>query len=133
MDFNKLTLFAGMAERMRYLGQRQTIIAQNIANANTPGYHARDMKPMDFANVLAAQNSGVTMARTNPAHLGGNGAAFDFAVKEKTRGYETTISGNNVVLEEEMQKLGDTSASYEQTTALYKKISDMVKLASGSR
>lgn len=133
MDYSKLSLFAGAAERMRFLGERQSVIAQNIANANTPGYHARDLKPVDFANVLAHENTRVEMARTHPGHIAPANFPLNFKEQEKRRGYETTISDNNVVMEEEMQKMSDTSMSYQETTALYRKISDMVGLATGNR
>src|SRR5689334_10223925 len=101
MDYGKLGLFAGISERMRYLSERQSLIAQNIANANTPDYHAKDLKPVDFSNVLAKENGKMQMAATQPGHMQPASASGRFDQAEKRDGFETTISGNNVVMEEE--------------------------------
>jgi flagellar basal-body rod protein FlgB len=131
VDYNKLTLFHGMTERMRYLSERQNVIAQNIANANTPGYIAKDLKPVDFANVLASHESKIDLAVTNKAHIR-PALESDFKTVRKKKSFETTINGNNVVLEEQMQKMSETSGSFQETTALYKKMTDIVRLATGA-
>ena len=48
MDLKKLTLFRMMSDRMDWLTQRQQVLSQNVANADTPQYGARDLKPIDF-------------------------------------------------------------------------------------
>lgn len=131
MDYANLTLFHGLAERMRYLSERQNLIAQNIANANTPDYTAKDLKPVDFANVLAHHEGKLNMAITNPAHIS-PALQSNFAAVQKTKSFETTLSGNNVVIEEQMQKLAQNTSDYQETTALYKKLAGLVKLATGA-
>lgn len=133
MDYGKLGLFAGISERMRYLAERQSLIAQNIANANTPEYRAQDLKPVDFSNVLAKENGKLQMAATQAGHLQPASTSGRFDKMEKRDGFETTISGNNVVMEEEMKKMSDTSLNYQETTALYKKMTDIMRLATGNR
>lgn len=118
---------------MRYLGERQSLIAQNIANANTPDYRAQDLKPVDFSNVLAKENGKLQMAATQAGHMQPASGGGHFDSFEKRNGFETTISGNNVVMEEEMQKMSDTNLNYQETTALYKKMTDIVRLAIGNR
>lgn len=131
MDYNKLTIFHGMTERMRYLSERQNVLAQNIANANTPGYLARDLKPVDFANVLAHHEGKLQMAITDPGHIR---PPLETSFKElkKRKSFETTINGNNVVLEEQMQKLSENNSNFQETTALYRKMAEIVRMATGA-
>ena len=78
MEPGDIPLFAMLKGRLGYLSDRQRVIAENVANANTPGYQARDLKPFSFqAHVQAATGSaaasGVTapgmMAVTQPGHM----------------------------------------------------------------
>ena len=52
MDLNKLTLFRLMKGQMGWLSRRQEVLAQNVANADTPGYKPRDLAPLDFEQML---------------------------------------------------------------------------------
>ncbi len=133
MDFAKLELFAAMRERMDYLSERQTLIAQNIANANTPGYQARDLRPVDFADLVARRYRNLKLEQTSPMHIGAPPPETDFQTLNKRKGFETTIMGNNVVLEEEMKKMSDVNMDYQSTTNLYRKTMDMFRLAGGGR
>ena len=131
VDYNNLTLFHGLTERMRYLGERQNLLAQNIANANTPGYVAKDLKPVDFANVLASHEGKLQMAVTNPAHIH-PAMESNFKSVLKSKSFETTLNGNSVVIEEQMQKLSENESNFQETSALYRKMIGIVKLATGS-
>ena len=53
MDGSSVPLLSLLTTRMSWLSGRQSVLAQNVANADTPGYQARDMKPMDFAALVA--------------------------------------------------------------------------------
>lgn len=52
MDLNKLTLFRLMKGQMGWLNRRQEVLAQNVANSDTPGYKPRDLAPLDFEQML---------------------------------------------------------------------------------
>ena len=131
MDYQNLALFHGLSERMRYLSERQNILAQNIANANTPGYIAQDLKPVDFANVLAHHEAKLKMAITDPSHIV-PALESNFKSIKKHKSFETTINGNNVVMEEQMQKLSENSNNFQETAALYRKMIGLVRLATGA-
>src|SRR3546814_14076552 len=45
-------LFSLLGKRMDWLGQRQKVLAQNIANADTPDYVPRDLKPQEFRRMV---------------------------------------------------------------------------------
>jgi flagellar basal-body rod protein FlgB len=112
------------------------VVAQNIANADTPKYASRDIKAFDFQAELRRErhqgNPGtvpVNMTVTDPKHIAkaGAGANRDFRVTEDRRPYETAPDGNQVVLEEQMLRMNETQASHSAMTSLYKKHIAMFK------
>lgn len=133
MDFTKIPLFSAMNRRMTWLGQRQELLAQNIANADTPGYVAQDFKPQDFGDVLKSASGGapLRMAATASGHIGFASADGRPPRSEKTPGPEKLLSGNAVTLEEEMMKTAQTAMDFQLTTNLYKKHISMIKTALG--
>lgn len=129
MDFSKLPLFSAMSRRMAWLGQRQQVLAQNIANADTPGYIAQDLKEPKFSDLLQGSGSRVTMAATAPGHIGGQPART--MTVEKSSDSERTASGNTVVLEDQMMKVSQTTMDFQLTTNLYRKHLAMIKTVLG--
>ncbi|MFN4281253.1 MAG: flagellar basal body rod protein FlgB [Alphaproteobacteria bacterium] len=133
MDFTKIPLFSAMNRRMSWLGQRQELLAQNVANADTPGYVAQDFKPQDFSDVLKSAGSGapLRMAATASGHIGFVSETGRAPRAIKTPGPEKLMSGNAVTLEEEMMKTAQTAMDFQLTTNLYKKHISMIKTALG--
>ena len=132
MDLGKLTLFKLVGAKMSYLGERQKVLAQNIANADTPSYRPSDLKAMDFQAVLRGDQR-VKMAATHRVHLAGTGRDNRFDVEKAAFGksYETAPNGNSVVLEEQMLKTADVQASYMLAANLYQKNLGMLRTAIG--
>ena len=128
MDLNKIPLFASLTRRMDWLNQRQRVLAQNIANADTPGYTAHDLKPLDFRDFLDGRR--VQMAATDTKHIGFNKRQQgDFrSVKDKET-YDKSPDKNTVVLEEQLIQVAESRMDYEMMTNLYKKHLGMLKLA----
>ncbi len=134
MDFGKLTLMRMMSVKMGYLSERQDILSQNIANVDTPGYQARDLKELDFKRMAAMQSTKLKM-RTN-SHLHVNGfpkIPDDYRDEKMRKTYETTPVENNVVAEEQMAKVAETQMEYQMVTNLYKKTTSLFKTAIGNR
>lgn len=129
MDLSKQTLFKMISERMAYLGQRQKVLAQNIANANTPNYQARDLKPLSFKDAVRNEMHRVTPVMTQANHLPPVTKPEPFAVEKQKRPYETSLDKNGVVLEEQAQKLSQNSGDFSATTAIYRKYLTMFKIA----
>ncbi len=91
-----------------WLSARGAVVAANIANANTPGYKARDVAP--FAEMLSG--SGLSLAGTNAGHMRPD-LETRSAVASKEKGADgATLSGNSVRLEEQLMNVGDVSRSY---------------------
>ncbi|MDE2134860.1 MAG: flagellar basal body rod protein FlgB [Alphaproteobacteria bacterium] len=135
MEVSNIPLLSMLKDRMAWLSQRQNVLSQNVANADTPGYVARDLKPVDFEQALknvTSQNrfSGGLMT-DDPHHIaiasqsGGNFTDFD------APDVEANPSGNSVSLEQEMIKVSDTQAQFQAATNLYAKTISMMKTAIG--
>ncbi len=130
MDLSKLGIFRLMRDKMAWHGQRQEVLAQNIANADTPEFKPRDLVDFDFRKEMR-KASQMDVAATSAQHLSGTipkGADF----KDGARGaYETAPDGNQVVLEEQMMKLGQNAVDYQTITNLYRKQLAMLRTAIG--
>jgi flagellar basal-body rod protein FlgB len=131
MDYSSLPLFGLMKAKLNYASTRQGMLAQNIANTDTPGYRAKDVKEPDFSNVLA-QQSGLQMTKTSTKHMGSQTGAVNMNVITRDSTYEQSPTGNNVVIEEEMQRVAQNQAEYQKTLNLYHKTVTMFKTALGS-
>jgi flagellar basal-body rod protein FlgB len=131
MDLGNLGLFKLMSRKMGWLTQRQEVLAQNVANADTPEYKGRDLKPFTFRDALADSRR-MTPVSTNAAHLKGTVATGGVDKEQRVRNpYETAPDGNNVVIEEQMMKLSQTGMDYQTITNLYKKQVGLLKTAMG--
>lgn len=127
-----LNIIGMLKVKMEYDAQRQKVLAQNIANIDTPGYRAEDLKPLEFKNVLATETSHVPMAVTSPMHITGNkGGAERFVVEHSRNTFERTPTGGTVVLEEQMMKVAQNATDYQMTTSLYKKVGNLFRQALG--
>ena len=120
-------LMAMLKNDMSYQTQRQTVLSQNIANLDTTGYQAVDIKKPDFAKMAETAQGKLQMARTSGKHLdgtlpGGTGLA---TTKDKD-GFEVTPQGNNVSLEQEMAKINDTGMEFNMASNMYKKYNTML-------
>ena len=133
MDLNKLTLFGMVKGRMGWLARRQEILAQNVANADTPKYKPRDLKPLNFQDMMKKQQqTQLNAVTTSPMHMtGARRSTSPFADEENRTPYETAPDGNAVVLEEQMGKIGETQMQYQLTNELYRKHMGMIKIALG--
>jgi flagellar basal-body rod protein FlgB len=123
-----VNLFQLAAQQSRWLAVRQSAVAGNVANANTPGYLAVDVEP--FEKVL--DKTGVTMASTQSGHLTGQATEAGFAVRANEQDPSLLPSGNSVVLENELLKAGEIHRQFELNTAIVKAFHRMLMLTSKS-
>lgn len=132
MDMTDIPLFSMLRSRLGYLSDRQRLIAQNVANAETPGYAPNDLKPFTFDTAMKAHMTGA-MAVTQPGHMAlptsASGGAQQKFKAQKIRDSETTLDGNSVVLEEEMMKMSDARMSYDAAISFYQKSLNMLRMA----
>ncbi len=134
MNSTAIPLLDMLRERMSYLNARQDVLSQNVANADSPGYAARDLKPMAFDELLKRANGGAsdtTLTTTDPHHIPlSAGQESDFAGADSPD-TEASPNGNTVSLEQEMIKVSDTQAQYQAATNLYSKALTMMRTAIG--
>jgi flagellar basal-body rod protein FlgB len=110
---------------------RQRVIAENVANANTPGFTPSDISRSQFERVLSGQAGAsaglrVTDARHYGAAPSGVAAQVD---PERTPDSETTANGNSVVIEEQMVRANENRMRYESALSLYQKSLNMIRMA----
>jgi flagellar basal-body rod protein FlgB len=120
------SLFDLAQTKLAWLDKRQSLLAQNIANADTPGYQARDIAP--FADSLAQAQDALAPTRTSPLHLAGTEDDAGFALD---RPPARAIDGNSVQLDVELTKVADTNASQELVSDLYSKYLSLYQTALG--
>ncbi|WP_181707504.1 flagellar basal body rod protein FlgB [Chthonobacter rhizosphaerae] len=135
MGISDLTVMRAIREKLKFHEQRQTVLADNVANASTPGFRGRDLKAPDFFRVAAAGNppAGVAPAVTNAAHLPGRVSTAKAFKDEAVAGYEVTPDGNAVVLEEQMMKISQNQMDFQMATSLYQRSVGLLKTAIGKR
>jgi flagellar basal-body rod protein FlgB len=143
MTTQDLTVLQAAISKMHWNEARQKVLSQNIANADTPGYAPNDIKPLDFKELLkgstssgsvAAASSGggnVQLATTNSMHIALDGASAasggNAKPKKEKDPYETSPSGNSVILEEQLLKMNQNSIDHHLSTTIYQKNIDMLK------
>ena len=141
MGPDDIPLFAMLKSRMGYLSQRQKVIAQNVANGDTPDYQPRDLKAYSFKASLASQTSdqpyrggpvgptatsGIQMIATSASHMAPSKAPSIWRSPEGPDS-ETTLDGNSVTLEDQMLKMTDARMNYDAAVGFYQKSMQMLK------
>jgi flagellar basal-body rod protein FlgB len=123
-----LPLLSQIRGRLTWLDERQRVIAENVANADTPGYVGRDLsQPTDFAAALR-DGGGLRMTRTSAMHIAPAGSTARFEATAAPDS-ETTLDGNSVVVEEQMLKMAESRMAYDAAIGLYQKSMQMLRMA----
>jgi flagellar basal-body rod protein FlgB len=127
-----LPLLTAIKGRLAYHQNRQKVLAENVANADSPGFKPRDLKPFDLTMAALRQADDGQPARTQPGHLLGSGGSGATGTR-RAGPFETRPSGNAVSLEEEMMKLSQNNSDYQLAATLYGKSLSYLRLALGKR
>jgi len=144
MTLDQIPLFAMLKSRMGYLSERQTVISENVANSDTPGYTPRDLQPFKISMptstsgatggglaMTPVQSSGASMSGI-PIQAGSTSASASITQAWKVQDApdsEARLDGNKVVLEEQMMKLNDARTSYDAAVSFYQKSMGLIELA----
>ncbi len=141
----QLPLVEALKTKMRWHEARQSVLAENVSNADTPRFKARDLKAPDFSGlngVMAGGRTGslamaapVSVAATDPGHLQGRefSAADGFRDLGRKGDFEVRPSGNAVDLEAEMVKSSENQIDFQAATAFYQKSLDLIRTAIGKK
>ncbi|WP_295691725.1 flagellar basal body rod protein FlgB [uncultured Maricaulis sp.] len=133
-------VLALLRQSMSFHSDRQQVIAENIANANTPGYTPRDLDESDFHAALRSQMGdrssaprgaiGLTTTRAGhiPASTGASASSASWEPIDSPDS-ETTVNGNSVVIEEQMVRAQENRMRYESALTLYQKSLGLLRTA----
>lgn len=130
MSISDLQLFQALKSKMQWHQTRQGVLAENVANADTPGFAGKDLKAYSFQEALAARTVGLQTSRTSTAHLVGSMMRESGGVeRDEATGFEITPDGNTVVLEEQMMKVTENQMDYQTVASLYQKGLGLIRTA----
>jgi flagellar basal-body rod protein FlgB len=131
----ELPLLSAIKSRLHFHQARQKMLAENVANADTPGFKPRDLKPFDLMLAMerGGQGNAAGPATTQAGHIGGASAGGAGLANRRAQVFESTPSGNAVNLEDEMLRLSQNTSDYQLATTLYSKSLSYLRLALGKR
>jgi flagellar basal-body rod protein FlgB len=134
MPISNIPIFSMLRTRMQWHQERQRILAENVANADTPKFQPRDLAPpkLDPARPGPAIAS-LALARTGPGHIASPGATSTAFQLDRRGGFEIRPTGNAVSLEDEMLKVANNQMDFQAATALYTRGLGLIKSALGRR
>jgi flagellar basal-body rod protein FlgB len=132
MAISGLPIFSMLRTKMHWHQERQRLLAENVAHADTPFFKPRDLKEPEFGRPQASA-SAVGLVRTNAAHIAGAGLTPPKFRADRPGGFETRPAGNAVSLEDEMLKVAANQMDYQQASTLYAKSLGLVRTALGKR
>ena len=140
MDFASIPIFNVMKAKLGYMSERQAVLAQNVANADTPRYRARDVTAPDFKTIAKTYSSAsgklvpkLSLLRTDAQHIQPQPKlSSPYQSFERPMTDELNPNGNNVVIEEEMAKVAENQAEYQKVLTLYGKTISLFKIAIGN-
>ncbi len=140
MGIGDLGTMSALKTRMQWHQARQRLIAENVANADTPRFKAKDLAQPQMpaaGRSSAAAAAGavapvVTMAMTEPGHIAPRGGTGAFKAGDK-HNFEVTPSGNAVDLEEQMTKSAENQLDYQTAASLYQQSLSLLRTALGRK
>ncbi len=117
MSISDTPYFALLRARLDFLGDRQRLIAENIANASTPGFTPRDVDAAAFDKAMErASKHGGDVTRVSARTISRPDS-------------ETTLDGNSVVLEDQAMRAMETRMQFETGLSLYQKGLQLMRMA----
>jgi len=116
------------AKAMDAQGKRTMLITSNLANAETPGYKSVDVKPFEAA-LAEAYKPKTPMLTTNPLHMAGTNNLEHFQPEVLKSGAPGRLDGNNVNLDDELNKMNEVSLQYQTTITAYKRRGQIINAA----
>ena len=129
MPITDIPILAMLRERMEWHQERQRVLAENVANADTPNYHAKDLTPPDFSHEIQVASLGLD--RTNPLHINAQASGGSAFATDNSGRYEIRPRGNSVTHEDEMMKAASNQMDYDAVTSLYTRSLALIKIAIG--
>ena len=117
-----------IAIKLDFSAQRQKVIAQNIANADTPGYKAQDLANPDFRTVLQNRAREQSLKRTHPGHFSDPAGTENYRTVVNPF-KETSPNGNSVILDQQLLMMNDVVADHRLASRIYSKYRELNRIA----
>jgi flagellar basal-body rod protein FlgB len=130
MAISDIGIFSMLRTRMQWHQERQKILADNVANSDTPNFRPRDLVEPNFDTLMPAA-PGAALVRTDAGHQAGSESASTFARTDS--GFLIRPAGNAVSLEDEMIKVANNQTDFQTVSALYTKGLGLIKIAVGKK
>jgi flagellar basal-body rod protein FlgB len=130
MAISDIPLLSMLRTKMQWHQERQRILADNVANSDTPNFRPRDLAPPKFDSIGPSVNTPV-LIRTDPGHQAGSDTADSF--QHTDSGFQIRPAGNAVSLEDEMVKVANNQMDFQAATTLYTKSLQLLKTAVGQK
>jgi flagellar basal-body rod protein FlgB len=127
--FENLKVFQTASAMAGHAAQSQALIAQNVANADTPGYVGKQMAP--FATLYAGPEAASSQRASREGHLNGGASVRHMAASEMRGG--DNPNGNTVSLENELLKSTQAKSHHDRALAIYKSALDVLRTAARTR
>jgi len=133
MPISDIPIFQMLRTKMQWHQERQALLAENVANADTPKFQPRDLKPLDFGVDAQAGTGGATLklAATDPSHIAGFADSSTFQIQ--THKNDVRPAGNAMNLEEGMMKTAQNQTDYQAAISLYSRSMGLIRTAITSR
>jgi flagellar basal-body rod protein FlgB len=132
MALSGIPILSMLRTKMEWHQARQKVLAENVANADTPAFRPHDLTAPDFKRP-ALPLSNVSLARTEADHIAGT-TPSPSPFRDRTQGgYEIRPTGNAVSLEDEMMKVAANQMDFQTATTLYTHSLNLIKTALGKR
>jgi len=128
MGITDIPILSMLRSRMEWHQERQRVLAENVANADTPNYRPLDLAPPNFQEALGSPPVG--LVRDNPMHIAESGGNSGFAAQNEPH-YEVRPGGNAVNHEDEMMRVASNQMDFDAVANLYSRSLALIKLAAG--
>lgn len=123
---DSLSFFNLASRRLGWLAEGQRVVAENVANADTPGFKAR--KVSDFEKMLE-ENRASELKTTNAQHISRTSGPRNVEVSVDENTWGESLNGNTVILEQQTIQANEIGESYQVAASLYRKGHDLLRLA----
>lgn len=134
MPISDIPIFSMLRTKMQWHQERQGILAENVANADTPKFQPRDLKPLDFGTDAQSATGGAAnlkLAATDPGHIAGFPGEATF--ESRRHKDDTRPAGNSMSLEEGMMKVAQNQMDYQAAVSLYSRSMGLIRTAITSK
>lgn len=129
--FKDLNVFHMAHAMAKHASVRQSAVAQNVANADTPGYRSQDVT--SFAETYRPLQDGRQMARSRAGHLSTSDSVRHPMLQISDDQSAMSPNGNSVSLETEMLRSIETKRQHDRAIAIYKSSLDVLRASLGRR